>query len=401
VPKRVIDADAMWSSDKLAACAEWAQAEYAWLYGLADASGSFELTNLRVIWGRVAAIRRNFTIERLEQVFDEFGACGLLFRWESSGKRYGYWTGSDVPGRLPAPSWRVRLEKLAPPVPRKELAEYVARFSRGAKQEAAQHAADRSAEYSAERETQRTSDRETQFARQGTAQGSTVCSPAARSVEASSPTLSALKPRVEVAQAQDLNLNWNQNRDWNQRPNPNGNVERRLPFPQPSASRTKPQANSNSHSTVNHNSVANQSPTPDQNPTADENLRNNSSRDDSDSDDREVAERALAQTARSLDPWASRTARTAGNHASSSHPVGGRSAPIAGGSRGANQRRVPPAQPAWWQLRQDAKALQLARELNVGRGPELPPRRAPRDASGEKAEALDETASAKGAANGR
>jgi hypothetical protein len=186
VPKRVIDADAMWSSDKLAACAEWAQAEYAWLYGLADASGSFELTNLRVIWGRVAAIRRNFRIERLEQVFNEFGACGLLFRWESSGKRYGYWTGSDVPGRLPAPSWRVRLEKLAPPVPRKELAEYVARFSRGAKQEAAQHATDRSAEYSAERETQCTSERETQFARQGTAQGSTGCSPAARSGETSS-----------------------------------------------------------------------------------------------------------------------------------------------------------------------------------------------------------------------
>ena len=55
MPKRVIDFDALWASDKLAACARWAQAEYAWLYGLADASGSFELTNLRVIWGRAAA----------------------------------------------------------------------------------------------------------------------------------------------------------------------------------------------------------------------------------------------------------------------------------------------------------------------------------------------------------
>ena len=66
MPKRVIDFDAMWGSDKLASCAEWAQAEYAWLYGLADASGCFELTNLRVIWGRVAAIRRNLSLERLE-----------------------------------------------------------------------------------------------------------------------------------------------------------------------------------------------------------------------------------------------------------------------------------------------------------------------------------------------
>src|ERR1700756_5001063 len=131
MPKRVIDFDAMWGSDKIASCAEWAQAEYAWLYGLADASGCFELTNLRVIWGRVAAIRRNLTIERLEQIFAEFQDKGLLFAWEHEGKRYGHWTGSDVPGRLPAPSWRMRLERFAPPDPKAQLAEYMARFARG------------------------------------------------------------------------------------------------------------------------------------------------------------------------------------------------------------------------------------------------------------------------------
>jgi hypothetical protein len=131
MPKRVIDSDAMWGSDKLAACAAWAQAEYAWLYGLADASGCFELTNLRVIWGRVAAVRGNLTIERLEQVFAEFQDKGLLFVWEYEGKRYAHWTGSDVPGRLPPPSWRMRLEKFAPPVPKQRLAEYMARFARG------------------------------------------------------------------------------------------------------------------------------------------------------------------------------------------------------------------------------------------------------------------------------
>ena len=128
MPKRVIDFDALWASDKLASCAEWAQSEYAWLYGLADASGSFEMTNLRVIWGRVAAIRKNLTLERLQEIFDEFTARGLLFTWEANGKRYGHWTGSDVPGRLPAPSWRMRLEKLAPPVPCAALAAYSARF---------------------------------------------------------------------------------------------------------------------------------------------------------------------------------------------------------------------------------------------------------------------------------
>ncbi len=131
MPKRVIDFDAMWGSDKLAACAEWAQAEYAWLYGLADASGCFELTNLRVIWGRVAAIRKNLTIERLEQILDEFQDKGLLFVWEHEGKRYGHWTGSDVPGRLPPPSWRMRLERFAPPVPKQRLAEYMSKYARG------------------------------------------------------------------------------------------------------------------------------------------------------------------------------------------------------------------------------------------------------------------------------
>jgi hypothetical protein len=131
MPKRVLYFDAMWGSDKLAACAAWAQAEYAWLYGLADASGCFEVTNLRVIWGRVAAIRGNFTIERLEQVFGEFQDKGLLFVWEYEGKRYAHWTGSDVPGRLPPPSWRMRLERFAPPVPKQQLAEYMAKFARG------------------------------------------------------------------------------------------------------------------------------------------------------------------------------------------------------------------------------------------------------------------------------
>src|SRR5208282_4937898 len=128
MPKRVLDFDAMWGSDKLASCAEWAQAEYAWLYGLADASGSFEMSNLRVIWGRVAAIRGNFTMERLAATFEEFVAHGLLFTWCENGNRYGHWTGSDVPGRLPPPSWRVRLERLAPAVPREKLAAYMARF---------------------------------------------------------------------------------------------------------------------------------------------------------------------------------------------------------------------------------------------------------------------------------
>ncbi|MGC1188169.1 MAG: hypothetical protein WA871_12330 [Candidatus Acidiferrales bacterium] len=311
MPKRVIDADAMWSSDKLAACAEWAQAEYAWLYGLADASGSFELTNLRVIWGRVAAIRRNFTIERLEQVFEEFGAHGLLFRWESSGKRFGHWTGSDVPGRLPAPSWRARLEKLAPPVPRKELAEYVARFSCGPKQVAASES------------------------EKGIAPG------------IAENGLNELNPRLEPAQAQDLNLslNWNQDAERGAKP--------QLPFP-PTTFEERPRSTSDSKSNAN--------PHPRSDPNSNAELQ-------------AAAARAFAQAARSLDPWASRNAQSA-------------------------TRAVRP-QTSWWQSRRDAKGLQLARDLKVGRGPQVSPVRPPRDLPGERTETNDAPAPAKSAASGR
>lgn len=129
MPKRVLDFDAIWASDKLASCAPWARAEYAWIYGLADSNGSFELTNRRVIFGRVYAIRDDISLEQLSRVLDEFHAKGLLFVWEENGKKYGHWTGSDVPGRLPPPSWRARLERLAPPVPRAALAKYLSAFS--------------------------------------------------------------------------------------------------------------------------------------------------------------------------------------------------------------------------------------------------------------------------------
>ncbi len=129
MPKRVIDFDAVWASDKLANCAPWARAEYTWIYGLADGNGSFELTNPRVIFGRVYAIRDDVSIAHLCRVLEEFHGKGLLFRWEENGKKYGHWTGSDVPGRLPPPSWRARLERLAPPVPRAALANYLSAFS--------------------------------------------------------------------------------------------------------------------------------------------------------------------------------------------------------------------------------------------------------------------------------
>jgi hypothetical protein len=129
MPKRVLDGEALWGSTKLSECPEWAILYYSWLYPLADANGSFELTNLRVIWCKVAAILPNFTLDVLTEIIRIFEQCGLLFTWSVNGKRYGHWTGSEKPGRLPQPARRnCRYGPLlAPPVPREQLQQYQSR----------------------------------------------------------------------------------------------------------------------------------------------------------------------------------------------------------------------------------------------------------------------------------
>jgi hypothetical protein len=121
--KRIIDYDALWSSDRVEKCKPEFRYEYAWLYGLADARGSFELTTTHKIHHRVAAIRPDLTIQKLEDVLAEFERVGLLFTWEAQGKRWGHWVGSTNPGRLPSQSKldRSHYKVVAPSVPLVEL----------------------------------------------------------------------------------------------------------------------------------------------------------------------------------------------------------------------------------------------------------------------------------------
>jgi hypothetical protein len=129
MPKRVLDGDAMWGSTKLSELPEWMVPEYSWFYPLADANGSFEITNLRIIWGKVAAIRPHLTLESVQEIMRAFHQHGALFIWDRDGKRYAHWTGSEKPGRLPAPARRTKRYGpiLAPAVPASDLREYLAR----------------------------------------------------------------------------------------------------------------------------------------------------------------------------------------------------------------------------------------------------------------------------------
>jgi hypothetical protein len=126
MPSRMIDFEALWTSDKLAACKETVRAEYAWFYGLADAHGCFEI-NITAIHSRVSSIRPKLSAARIATILNEFHRHGLLFIWYVD-KTYGFWTGSDRKGRLPPERDRHRYKSLAPRVPMEALTEYESRF---------------------------------------------------------------------------------------------------------------------------------------------------------------------------------------------------------------------------------------------------------------------------------
>jgi hypothetical protein len=135
MPSRVLVGEAIWGSDKIAKCTTRIPATvgvyYAWFYMLADANGSFEVTNPRAVHSKIAQNLPFLTCQHVVTILSEFEREGLLFVWEHDGKRYGHWTGSQVPGRLPAGSHRERYAILAPLAPKEELDRYRSTYSKG------------------------------------------------------------------------------------------------------------------------------------------------------------------------------------------------------------------------------------------------------------------------------
>jgi hypothetical protein len=82
MPKRVLDGEALWRSDKLARVQPASfRAEFANLLPLALANGVFE-ANARRVWSTVYSYNRpEVTVEGVEQILAEFERVGLLLRW--------------------------------------------------------------------------------------------------------------------------------------------------------------------------------------------------------------------------------------------------------------------------------------------------------------------------------
>jgi hypothetical protein len=125
MPKRVVDGEGLWRSNKLLAVpAKW-RAEYANLIPLALANGVFECDPRR-IWAQVYAFNRpEVILEDVKAILDSFSAAKMLFQWEFEGVLYGYWTSIDKPGRLPGASRRGINELVGPEPPKLQLRKFM------------------------------------------------------------------------------------------------------------------------------------------------------------------------------------------------------------------------------------------------------------------------------------
>lgn len=127
--KRILDGMGVWKSDKLARIQpEWMRSEYANWIPLALANGVFE-ADARRIWATIYSYNRpGISHGDAEEIRREFCRVGLLFLWhdELTGKIWGYFTGIEKPGRLPA---RSRLdnkhEPIGPTPPADALRSYI------------------------------------------------------------------------------------------------------------------------------------------------------------------------------------------------------------------------------------------------------------------------------------
>jgi len=126
MPKRLIDGERLWGSDKLRLVVpEKFRAEYSNMIPLALADGSFECDAYRV-WSQVYAYNRSdVDVEAVESILTELERVKLLFRWTArDGKKWGFWVGIDSEGLLPSDGHKKRY-KLGKTPPQDRLKSFV------------------------------------------------------------------------------------------------------------------------------------------------------------------------------------------------------------------------------------------------------------------------------------
>jgi hypothetical protein len=132
MPKRIVDGDALWCSEKLLTVPDKYRVEYAWILPLANANGCFECSPLLVWRTCYSALRDDYTMKMVGDMLDAFEAAKMLFRWkDKAGKTFGFFIGSEKEGRLPKPSDRLKSAKQwqTGMLPVKELSKFLGHTS--------------------------------------------------------------------------------------------------------------------------------------------------------------------------------------------------------------------------------------------------------------------------------
>lgn len=127
MPKRMIDGDALWVSEKLFTVPEKFRVEYAWLLPLAQVNGAFECSPMLVWRTCYSALRPEFNIDSVAAMLDAFEEAKMLFRFKVGTKTYGFFPGAHKEGRLPSQAERAkyRVPWNSGMVPAKELAQFL------------------------------------------------------------------------------------------------------------------------------------------------------------------------------------------------------------------------------------------------------------------------------------
>lgn len=110
MPKRIIDGEALWLSDKIRALPVKFRPEFATILPLSLADGAFEC-DIKRLWSKVYAYNRpEISLQFVRRMLDAFERVGLISRGTYDGRIWGYFIGIEKPGRLPSPSLRRHYE---------------------------------------------------------------------------------------------------------------------------------------------------------------------------------------------------------------------------------------------------------------------------------------------------
>lgn len=117
MPKRVVDGEALWLSEKVKSLPPQYRMHYANWIPLAEANGVFEANPERIQARLYAFLMPNITIRQVKNILSLMIAAGLVQVWEEGGKTWGYFIGIEKAGRLPSLKHLDRYSSLPPAPP--------------------------------------------------------------------------------------------------------------------------------------------------------------------------------------------------------------------------------------------------------------------------------------------